>query len=162
MANKDDDNIVKVTSGVTAVFATGNNMDDPRGVEVGPAYSGGGGASGQGSVPADNDGPEIDLAYSAGAAVAAAGTVLINASGPSPVSLAVTAHDPEGDAVSISALAEGLPAGYLSVSDHGNGTASLRLGGNAAAVPVAGLYALLVEASDGDNVEREPYLLIVR
>lgn len=159
VANKDDNNIVKITSAQSSVFASGNSMDDPRGVTVGSVYSTG--ASGRGSSQqsdsaqdVQNDEPEFVLMYNGtatyGPIILAAQTTL----------LTVQATDPEGDAITIGIISDHLlPDGAMSVTDHRNGTATVTVSSVNA---TAGTYALWVEVSDAEgNHDREPYAVIV-
>ena len=160
VANKDDDNIVRIESGASSVFASGNSMDDPRGVAVGPAYPAAG-ASGQGSLSqsegardAQNDEPEFVLTYNG---TATYGPITLAAQ---TTSLTVQATDPEGDAITIGIIPDHLlPDGAMSVTDHRNGTATVTV---ISANATAGTYALWVEVSDAEgNYDREPYAVIV-
>jgi len=156
VANKDDDNVVKISSGQSSVFASGNRMDDPRGVTVGPVYSSG--ASGQGSSQsedAQNDEPGFVLMHNGTATHGPISLVT------QLTSLAVQATDPEGDAVTIRIMQDELllPEGAVSVTDHLNGTATVVVSSDGAA---AGTYALWVEVSDvHGNYDREPYAVVV-
>ena len=161
VANKDDDNIVKVESGTSSVFASGNRMDDPRGVAIGPVYSATTGASGQGSSSqsgevqdAQNDEPEFVLVYNG---TTTSGPITLAAQ---TTSLTVQATDPEGDAITIGIIPDHLlPDGAMSVTDHRNGTATITINSVNA---TAGTYALWVEVSDTeDNYDRESYAVII-
>ena len=157
VANKDDDNIVKIASAQSSIFASGNSMDDPRGVAVGPVYSSG---SGQGSPLSEgardvqNDEPEFVLTYNG---TVTYGPVTLAAQ---TVSLTVQATDPEGDAITIAIIPDHfLPDGAMSVTDHQNGTATVTL---SSANATAGTYALWVEVSDAEgNYDRQPYAVRV-
>ena len=160
VANKDGDNIVKISSGAPAVFAAGNRMDGPRGLTVGPLYSGSAsgssGPSRQSSPPPQqqqNDGPGIIVSHGS----AALFSPLQLAPGQS-ATLSVRAADPDGDAVSITASTDTLPPSSISVADPGGGTATVTL--TSAGLP-PGTYVFWIEASDGKEGEREPYAVIV-
>ena len=157
VANKDDDNIVKISSGTTSVFASGNRMDDPRGLTVGTLYArSASGSSDSSSEQQDpqNDGPELEMTYANG--TAARQPVLLAVGHPT-ATLYVRAADPEGDTVTITAMPDSLPASALTATDHGNGTATLFV--NATGID-SGLYVFWINASDGhDNYEHEPYAI---
>lgn len=158
VANKDDDNIVKIESGASSVFASGNTMDDPRGVTVGPAYSAAG-ASGQGSPSqpeeVQNDEPEFVLTYNG---TTTYGPIILAAQ---TTSFTVQATDPEGDAITIGIIPDHLlPDGAMTVTDHQNGTATVTV---SSANATAGTYALWIKVSDTEgNYDRQPYAVIVR
>ena len=155
VANKDDDNIVKIASGTTSVFATGNRMDDPRGLTTGRVYSGSSSSeSAAQPAGAENDGPEIAV-LSSGTAV----TGSIPLAAGQQTSLDVRVSDPDGDAVTVTAIPDMLPASAISVADGGDGTATVTL--SAASVP-AGTYVFWISASDGKESEREPFLVVIQ
>ena len=155
VANKDDDNIVKIASGTTSVFATGNRMDDPRGLTTGRVYSGSSSSeSAAQPAGAENDGPEIAV-LSSGTAV----TGSIPLAAGQQTSLDVRVSDPDGDAVTVTAIPDMLPASAISVADGGDGTATVTL--SAASVP-AGTYVFWISASDGKESEREPFVVVVQ
>ncbi len=159
VANKDDDNIISISSGTSSVFASGNRMDDPRGVVVGPQYSESStatsGSESTGDAAAqDNDGPEFELAFSQnGTAVSSPMTVTSQ-----QLSLVVRASDAEGDPITIGMIPDSMPEGSISVTDHGNGTAAVSLDTTGTA---ASTYVFWVTASDLQDHEREPYAVIV-
>lgn len=166
----DDDNIITAsTGGTTAVFASGNRMDDPRGVTLGPAYSSSSESESAPSPPSvgDDDGdgtqneePEFTLTYNG---TAAYGPVLLpaqDADGATvTAALAVQATDPEGDQITIEIMPDMLlPPGAVSATDHGNGTATVLL--NTANV-TSGTYVLWVTVSDQYGDDRQPYAVRV-
>ncbi len=159
VANKDDDNIISISSGTASVFVSGNRMDDPRGVVVGPQYSASStttsGSQSTGDTAAqENDGPEFELAFSQnGTAVSSPMTVTSQ-----QLSLVVRASDAEGDPITIGMIPDSMPEGSVSVTDHGNGTAAISLDTTGTAV---GTYVFWVTASDLQNHDREPYAVIV-
>lgn len=159
VANKDDDNIIRISpSGSSAVFATGS-LDDPRGVMVGPEYVATSPTSGEGTKPRpqdrsnDNDGPE---------------PVLKNGTAPSPsrmaittnssITLGVTATDPEGDPVTFDLVPHAIPSAAVSITDHRNGTGAVSI--NTSGMD-AGTYAFVITAHDGQNLERAIYTVEV-
>ena len=153
VANKDDDNIVKIASGTPSVFATASRVDDPRGLTTGRVYSSSSESAAQ-SAGTENDGPEIAV-LSSGTAV----TGSIPLAAGQQTSLDVRVSDPDGDAVTITAIPDMLPASAISVADGGDGTATVTL--SAASVP-AGTYVFWISASDGKESEREPFLVVVQ
>lgn len=155
VANKDDDNIVKIASGTPSVFATASRVDDPRGLATGRVYSSS--SSSESSVhpaEAENDGPEIAV-LSSGTAVT--GSIALAAG--QQTSLGVRVSDPDGDAVTITAIPDMLPASAISVADGGDGTATVTL--SAASVQV-GTYVFWISASDEKESGREPFVVIVQ
>ena len=155
VANKDDDNIIRIsTAGTSAVFATGS-MDDPRGVAVGPKYITSSSANSENTkpVPQDNNGPE---------------PVLQNGTAPSPlrmiiaagahIVLDVTAADPEGDPVALDVIPYAIPPATVTLIDHKNGTGIVSI--NTSGLP-PDTYAFMITAHDGQNLERVMYTVVV-
>ncbi len=155
--NKDDDNIVRLNA-TTSVELSDANIDDARGITLGPVHAASGSsARASGDTPpaaanekaGDNQEPDLEL-YHDGAAYD--GPIVIT---DAVTTFAVTAQDPEGDAVTITAvhLDVLLPAESVSVADHGNGTAAVTLSSGSLA---PGTYALWISASDdnGNDYER--------
>ncbi|ABK78226.1 hypothetical protein CENSYa_1606 [Cenarchaeum symbiosum A] len=115
-----------------------------------PAYSQSQGAPGL--QPADNEEPELD-AYLNGTAVYGPIQAASDA-----VSLLVRASDLDGDLVSIGVIHDDLPPAVVSVSDHGNGTATVLI--DISAVD-GGTHVFWITASDGIDTVREPYAVAV-
>ena len=161
ISNKDDDNILKISSNrAFSVFASG--LDDPRDVTVGPEYSASAGGSASGLAEGDgdtqqqqqqesNDAPEIQLIYNGT-------TVYEPVSIPSQVTFEVQATDPDGDAITIGIIPDGIPEDAISITDNGDGTAAISI--SPENIPVAGTHVFWVTASDVDNYDREPYAVI--
>ena len=157
VANKDDDNVLKIVSGTSTVFAaetSGNGLDDPRGVTIGPVYSASAQeASGSAEIHTQNEEPEISILH--GDAVVS-GSILIQ----DISSLTIQATDPDGDPVTITLTRDNrLPDEAVYITDHLNGTATILV--NPANV-TAGTYLLWIEASDSHgNSNGEPYTVII-
>ncbi|ABK78441.1 hypothetical protein CENSYa_1831 [Cenarchaeum symbiosum A] len=100
----------------------------------------------------DNEEPELD-AYLNGTAVYGPIQAASDA-----VSLLVLTSDPDGDLVTIGVIPDDLPPAAVSVSDHGNGTATILIDVSSAGV---GTYAFRITASDGIDTVREPYEVAV-
>lgn len=158
-----DDNVVKMQSGTVSVFASGNNMDDPRGVAVGPAYSGSAsgasgraGTAGAGTSVEANDGPSPSLLFGNGTAVSSP----VAAQAGQRIALQVGASDPDGDALAIRAFSDDLAGGALALADHGNGTASLAI--DTAGLAAGTAHVFWIAANDGSGEEeQEPYDVII-
>ncbi|MDE0526623.1 MAG: S8 family serine peptidase [Thaumarchaeota archaeon] len=147
VANKNDDNILRIDGTTSAVFATPARGDDPRGVTLGPVYSGSGasgadGASGFAGASEDNDEPKF--------AITRDGQELLE---PFLLSSAaeflVSAVDPDGDAITISIVQDAEPvltaAGAMSIRDFGNGTAIVTVNGTGVA---PGTYMPMIRVAD--------------
>ena len=165
IANKDDDNILKIYQNSTiSVHISYSSLDDPRGVTMGPAYSSGSSSNyagsssnyaGSSSIPSTqtNDSPEFELLASGNAP--AAHPIVVSGS----IELVVSATDPEGDAITIDIIPDMMPNGTLSITDHLNGTATLAI--NATSMQ-AGLYGFLITTSDDNgNIERDTFAVQV-
>ena len=153
VANKDDDNILRIArDGAVSVFAEGS-LDDPRGVAVGPQYAGAAtaeGASSRSTIIDRNDEPEITLAYQNGTAVLDPVIVLKES-----YNLTATAADPDGDSVAIVVTHDDALNSIIAFADHGNGTATLAL---APAQNMTGIHSFWINASDTrGNYEHVPY-----
>ena len=158
VANKDDDNILKVSpAGTTTVFVTGS-LDDPRGVEIGPKYTTP--PSSDGDVATvdryDNDGPEILLLN---------GTHQIHGHEDirmhknTAATFGVAATDSEGEQITLDLIPYAIPKNVISLIDGGkNGTAIVSLD---ASSMVVGTYAFMITASDPHNLERQIYTVVV-
>ena len=163
VANKDDDNIVKITpEGTTSVFAS-HRFDDPRGVSLGPVFSSASGtASGAVSGASDdqsNDEAEFYLMYNGTAVTAPIHTVSdITVSDITVSDITVHATDLEGDAISITVTPDMLPESAISVIDYTNGTATISI--NSTGI-LPGSNVFWVNVSDADNYQREPYVIII-
>lgn len=164
VANRDSDEITKVQSGTASVFASGNDMDGPRDVVTGPVYSAPSGSSAS-SAPSgssattlpDNDAPSVSLTHG-GVPVMAP----VPATAGDRVALQAAAADPDGDRIAISAASDEIPASLISMTDHGNGTASLVLDtAGLASSPAGTPYVFWINASDGRDHELEPYAVLV-
>ena len=152
VANKDDDNILKINGTQSSVFATTRSVDDPRGVTLGPVYSGGasgstGGASGStegtsSAAPGGNDEPEFTITHDG---QELREPLLLS----SVVKFLVSAVDPDGDSITISIVEDAEPAltaaGALSILDFGNGTAIVTA--NATGV-ASGTYMPMIRVAD--------------
>ena len=161
VANKDDDNIIKLSAGISSIFASENRIDDLRGLAIGPVYSGGGSSSDSNNESklteqdVQNDEPEITLMHNG---TATYGPIHITSG--SLLYLVVHATDPDNDVITITVTPDHLlPSGVVAVTDHLNGTASILV--NTSNV-TSGSYVLWVSASDQHgNYEREPYGVII-
>lgn len=156
VANKDDDNIVRISpAGVSSVFATGS-MDDPRGVTVGPRYiapSPVAEGDAPTRVPQDNDGPEPVLQN--GTSVVSSSITL--AAGLN-TTLGIVAPDPEHDPVTLDVIPYAIPPELVSILDYKNGTGSLSISTSGM---TPGTYAFMITGHDGQNLERVIYTVII-
>ena len=159
VANTDDNNIVRISpAGASTVFATGG-LDDPRGVAVGPKYTApvataGDGTDGQSSHAHSNDGPSIAL-QNATHDIPFRTELARN----STTIYTITAEDPEGDQITFDLVPHAIKSGTISISDHRNATSTLSI--NTSGMD-AGTYAFVITASDGHNIERAVYTVVVR
>ena len=153
VANKDDDNALRITSGGTiSVFATGS-LDDPRGLTVGPKYVAQASTSSESSTPVpDNDGPEV-LLKNGTATIKSHMHMVTN----STVTLNVVATDPEDDTITLDIVPYSIPETAVSLK-QANGTATVTVSTNA--IP-SGVYAFMITASDEHNLERFGYTVII-
>ena len=147
VANRNDDNILRIDGSQSTVFATPSRGDDPRGVTLGPVYAGGvqasgsfAGASGQAE---DNDEPEFTILHDDGKTVDGPFTIT------SLAEFRVLATDPEGDAITISIVEDAEPAldigSAISIRDFGNGTATVTINGTAIE---SGIYVPMIRVAD--------------
>ncbi len=154
VANKDDDNVVKITpSGVSSEFTSGTHgLDDPRGLTIGPRFTSTSGALGQSeSIDDSNDSPEFLLMQN-GAEINGPLSVL-------DMPFRVQATDSEGDVITIRVTNDSLPESAISITDHRNGTAVISIDSSAIS---AGTYVFWVDVyDDADNHEREPYAIVM-
>ena len=177
VTNKDDDNVVAISpQGTVSKFVPddANGLDDPKDVVIGPTYfassatsstSSASGASGgtesstsssrgsqDGSTGGQNEEPEFELVREDGSVVW--GPITLQGS----ASFTVRAFDAEGDAVSIGVVLDLMPGEAISVTDHGNGTATVSIDASQLS---PGTYVFLITVSDARNQEHEPYAVIV-
>lgn len=181
VANKDNDDVMKISSGsTTSISSSDNRLDDPRGVELGPVYSSSSSSSRSESTPpshatgdgddgdgTNNEEPDFTLTYNG---TAVHGPVLLSGQDAAEgadddttetttATLAVQATDPEGDHITIEIMPDVLfPPDAVSTTDHGNGTATILI--NTANV-TSGTYVLWVTVSDQYGGDRQPYAVTV-
>lgn len=161
VANKDDNNIVRISpAGAATVFATGG-LDDPRGVSVGPEYTTSAAAGSDSAPPSQsispeqyNDGPSVTLRNDT-RDILFRTEVAQNAT----VAYTVTATDPENDPITFELIPHAVESGTILLSDHHNSTATVTLDTSGMD---AGTYAFVITASDGHNIERAVYAVVVR
>lgn len=158
VANKDDNNIVKISPArVSSVFATGG-IDDPRGVAIGSKHTAPSSSSSDDAhtiPPAQyNDRPDITLQNSTHdvpyRTELARNTTII---------YTMIATDPENDPIEFALSSYAMENGTILLTDHGNSTATISLDTSGM---IAGTYAFEVAASDGHNIERAVYVVIIR
>ncbi len=155
VANKDDDNIIRIsTTDTSTVFATGS-MDDPRSVIIGPKYVAPYTAESDAFRPApqDNDGPEPVLQN--GTSVVSSRIII--AAGLN-MTLGVVATDPEGDPVTLDMIPYAIPSKVVSITDYKNSTGMISIDTSGVA---SGTYAFMITAHDGQNLERVIYTVVV-
>ena len=146
VANKDDDNILKITNGIPTALISGG-LDDPRGVTVGPPYLASG-ASGQTQPDEqDNETPEFTANYS---------PVYLSVNGTSTFTISAT--DEDGDVITFDTIQDSMPDGTFALTDYGNGTATVSI--DMTTVP-QGSYVFWLTISDGIDTEHEPYGVII-
>lgn len=144
-ANKDDDNILKINGTQSSVFATLGSVDDPRGVALGPVYTGGaasGAAGASAGAPGGNDEPAFTITHG--------GQELHEPLLLSSVAeFLVSAVDPDGDAITINIVEDAEPVltavGAMSIRDFGNGTAIVTVNGTGVA---SGAYMPMIRVAD--------------
>ena len=142
VANKDDDDILKIDGTRSSVFATLSSVDDPRGVALGPVYAGGAASGVAGASAGGNDEPAFTITHG--------GQELHEPLLLSSVAeFLVSAVDPDGDAITINMVGDAEPvltaAGAMSVRDFGNGTAIVTVNGTGVA---SGAYMPMIRVAD--------------
>ena len=155
VANRDDDNILKITrTGTVSVLISDRALDDPRGVTVGPVYS----RVSQDSAGADlgdppNDSPDVEVLLDG---VPVYGLIPVS----SAVTFEVRATDTEGDPITITMDPGHIPDDEaVSITDRGDGTASISLDPDG--IP-PGMYKFAVTVSDPENEEVSSYVVDIR
>ena len=154
VANKDDDNIIRIsTSGTSAVFVTGS-LDDPRSVIIGPKYTSSSSAESDTTEPSsqNNDGPELAL-QNGTSAVPSRMTIAAGLN----ITLVATATDPEGDAITLDVIPYAMQPDAVSITDYKNGTGAISINTHGVAF---GTYAFMIAANDGQNLEHYIYTVI--
>ena len=158
IANKDDNNIVKISpAGTSLVFATGG-LDDPRGVSIGPKHTApSSSSSGDAHTvpPAQhNDGPDVTLQNSTHDV-----SFRIEVAQNSTAIYTITATDPEDDPIEFALSPYAVEGGTILLVDHRNATATISLDTSGMDTET---YAFEITASDGHNIERAVYAIVVR
>ena len=153
VANKDDDNIIQIlTTGTSAVFATGS-MDDPRSVIIGPKHTSSSATESDASVPQDNDGPEPVLQNDT-SVISARMTIAAGLN----MTLGVVAEDPENDPVTLDVITYAISPEAVSITDYKNGTGMISLSTSGM---TSGTYAFMITAHDGQNLERAIHTVVI-
>ncbi|MDA7958960.1 MAG: S8 family serine peptidase [Nitrosopumilus sp.] len=155
VANRDDDNILKITrTGTVSALISDRALDDPRGVTIGPVYSRpSAGTAGFDLGDPPNDSPDFEVLLD-GAPVY--GVIPVS----SAVTLEVRAVDAEDDPITIALDPGHIPDDEaISITDHGDGTASITL--DPEGIP-SGMYKFVVTVSDPENEEVSLYVVDIR
>lgn len=163
VANKDDDNIIRISpSGAATVFATGG-LDDPRGVAVCTKYVVSTSASDSESNQTSshsmpqalyNDGPSITLKNTTHDIL-----FCTELAQNDTATYAVTATDPENDPITFELMPYAIENGTMLLSDHGNATVTISLD---TSNMDTGTCVFEVSVPDGYNIARAVYAIVIR
>ena len=154
IANKDDDNIIKISQTGTVTEFAEDTLDDPRGVRVGPVYRTVSGSDSP-EYTSDNDQPEFDVLLQNGTRAHTALVMSLNSS----MTLYVNATDPQNDPITINIIPELIPESNISMNDNKNGTGTVTIDTTDMSI---GSYLFWIKVSDNTEFDQVPFLVNVQ
>ena len=154
IANKDDDNIIKISQTGTVTEFADDTLDDPRGVRVGPVYRTVSGSDSP-EYTSDNDQPEFDVLLQNGTRAHTTLVMSLNSS----MTLYVNATDPQNDPITINIIPELIPESNISMNDNKNGTGTVTIDTTSMSI---GSYLFWIKVSDNIEFDQVPFLVNVQ